>query len=94
MKIKESEKRNKSLDLARKPRKLCNIKVTVIPLVIGALGTVPKDLERGMEELEIRRRIKTMQTVEIGLNTEKSPGDLRRLAVSQTLTKDHQLILK
>ena len=26
----------------------------------------------------------------IGQNTEKSPGDLRRLAVSQTLVKNHQ----
>ena len=27
--------------------------------------------------------------VQIGLNTEKSPGDLRRLAVTQTSVKDH-----
>ena len=30
---------------------------------------------------------------EIGQNTEKSPGDLRRLAVTQTPVKDHQLTL-
>ena len=30
---------------------------------------------------------------EIGQNTEKSPGDLRRLAVPQALVKDHQLML-
>ena len=29
--------------------------------------------------------------VEIDKNTEKSPGDLRRLAATQTLVKDHQL---
>ena len=29
----------------------------------------------------------------IGQNTEKSPGDLKRLAVIQTLVKDHQLML-
>ena len=29
----------------------------------------------------------------IGKNTEKSPGDLRRLAVTQTPVKDHQLRL-
>ena len=28
--------------------------------------------------------------IEIGQNTEKSPGDLRRLAVTQTPVKDHQ----
>ena len=29
--------------------------------------------------------------VEVGQNTEKSPGDLRRLFVIQTPLKDHQL---
>ena len=32
-------------------------------------------------------------TIEIGQNTKKSPGDLRRLAVTQTSVKDHQLTL-
>ena len=31
--------------------------------------------------------------IKIGQNTEKSPGDLRKLAVSQTLVESHQLIL-
>ena len=31
--------------------------------------------------------------IEIGQNTEKSPGDLRRL-VTETLVKDHQLKLR
>ena len=31
--------------------------------------------------------------IEIGQNTEKSPGDLRRLSVTQTSVKDHQLTL-
>ena len=31
--------------------------------------------------------------IENGHNTEKSPGDLRRLAVTQTQVKDHQLTL-
>ena len=34
----------------------------VIPIVIGTLGTVPDDLERGLEEFEIRGRIMTIQT--------------------------------
>ena len=29
----------------------------------------------------------------IGLNTEKSPGDLRRLAITRTPEEDHQLML-
>ena len=32
-------------------------------------------------------------TIENGQNTEKSPGDLRRLAVTQSPVKDHQLKL-
>ena len=31
-----------------------NMKVTVIPVVIGALGTVTKQLIKGLEDLEIR----------------------------------------
>ena len=31
--------------------------------------------------------------VEIGQNTKKSPGDLRRFAVTHTPVKDHQLTL-
>ena len=60
-----------------------NMKVTVIPVVICALGTVIKRLVQGQENLEIRGRIETIQT------TEKSPGDLRRLII-QTPVKDHQ----
>ena len=44
----------------------------VIPKEISALGTVPKGLEKGLEELEIPRRIIGGN----GHNTEKSPGDL------------------
>ena len=43
VKLKESEKRDKYLDLARELKKLWNMKVTVIPIVIGALGTLIKD---------------------------------------------------
>ena len=31
--------------------------------------------------------------IKIGQNTEKSPGDLRRLAVTQTRVRNHQLTL-
>ena len=44
VKLKENEKRDKYLDLAREPKTLWNMKVTVIPIVIGALGTVTKEL--------------------------------------------------
>ena len=62
VKFEESEKGNKYLDLARELRELWNMKVTVIPIIIGALGTVPKCLVRRLEELEIGGRIETIQT--------------------------------
>ena len=37
--LKESEKKDKYLDLARELKKLWNMKVTLVPIVIGALGT-------------------------------------------------------
>ena len=60
------------------------MKVTMIPIVVVGLGTVTKGLIKGLEGLEIRGRVETIQTpvVEIGENTEKSPGGLRRLAVT------------
>ena len=53
MEIKVSEKIVKDLDLARELRKLWNMRVTVMPIVAGAFGTVPKSLERVLGELEI-----------------------------------------
>ena len=62
MKIKESKKREKYLDLARELRKLWNMRLAVIPVVIGVIGTIPKGLERELEELKIGGGIETIQT--------------------------------
>ena len=46
---------------------------------------------KGLQDLEVGERVETIQTkslIKNGQNTEKSPGDWRRLAV-----KDHQLTL-
>ena len=72
------------------------MKVTIIPIVIGAFGAVTKGLLKGLEDLEVGGRVETIQTTalfENGQNTEKSPGDLRRLAVTQSSVKDHRLTL-
>ena len=42
IKLKECEKKDKYLDLARELKKLWNMLVTIIPMVIGAFGTVTK----------------------------------------------------
>ena len=57
--IKESEKIHNYLDLAREMKNLGNMKVTVMKLVVGALGIAPKGLER---RLEIRSNIDTIET--------------------------------
>ena len=38
------------------------MKVTVIPLIIGLLGTISKVLVKGLEDLEIRGQVETIQT--------------------------------
>ena len=60
--LKESEKKDKYLDLARKLKKLWNMKVTIVTIVIGALGTIIKGLLKGPEDLEIGGRVETIQT--------------------------------
>ena len=62
VKLKESEKKDKYLDLARELKKQWNVKVMVIPFVIGALGAVTKGLIQGLEYLVIRGLVETTQT--------------------------------
>ena len=56
VKLKKCEKRY--LNYSRELKKLWNMKVTIIPIIIGALGTVTKELEN----LEIAGRVETIQT--------------------------------
>ena len=62
IKLKECEKKDKYLDLARELKKLWNMQVTIIPIVIGAFGTVTKGLLKGQEDLEVGGRVETIQT--------------------------------
>ena len=52
-------------------KKLWNMKVTIIPIVIGAFGTVTKRLVKGLEDLKIGGRVETIQTTAL-LKTEES----------------------
>ena len=38
------------------------MQVKIIPIVIGAFGTVTKGLLKGLEDLEVGRRVETIQT--------------------------------
>ena len=62
IKLKECEQKDKYLDLARELEKLWYMQGTIIPIVIGAFGTVTKGLRKGFEDLEIGRREVTIQT--------------------------------
>ena len=61
VRMKESEKKDEYLDLARELKKLRNMKGTFIPIVIGALGTVTKGLVQGKEDSEIMGQVETIQ---------------------------------
>ena len=62
IKLKESEKKDKYFDFARELKKLWNIKVTIIPIVIGVFGRVTKGLLKGLEDLEVGGWVETIQT--------------------------------
>ena len=88
IKLKEFEKKDKYL--ARELKKLWNIKVTTIPIVIGAFGTLTKG-PGGLRGWRTSGHHPNYSAIENGQNTEKSPGDLRRLTVTQAPVRDHQL---
>ena len=67
------------------------MKVTLIPNLTGALGNHQR-IGKGTGRLRNKRVSGDhlhYSIVEIGQNTEKSPGDLRRLAVTQTPVENH-----
>ena len=83
---KKSHQRDKYQELGRKLKKLWNIKVTMVPIVVGSLGTSPERLVKGLEYLEIRRQLEIIQTysiINIGQNTVKTPGDLPYLRLQR-----------
>ena len=49
---------DKYLDIAREQKKLCNMQLMVIPIVVGAWNILT-----GLKQLEIRGRIKTIQNI-------------------------------
>ena len=69
------------------------MKVTIIPIVIGAFSIVTKGLLKGLGSLRTNGDHPNYSIAEIGQNTKKTPGDLRRLADTQTPVKDHQVAL-
>ena len=67
-----------------------NMKVRIILIVIGTFGTVTKGLVKGTGGLGswwTSGDHPNYSIIENGQNTEKSPGDLRRLAVTRWCEK-------
>ena len=60
--LKKSEKKDKYLDIARELKKLWNMKVRIVPIVIGALATITKGLLKDLEDLEVGGREEIIQT--------------------------------
>ena len=71
------------------------MKVTIVPIVIGALGRITKGLIKGLEDLTASGRgdYPNDNIAKNGPNPETSPGDLRGHAVAQTPVKNYQLTL-
>ena len=72
------------------------MKVTVIPIVVGALDTVAKGIGTetgGLVNKRTSRDNPNYRIIKTSQNTEKNPEDLRRLAVNQTQVKNHPLTL-
>ena len=62
IKLKESEKKDKYIDIARELKKLWNMKVTIVSIGIGVFGTVTKMLLKRLVDLKIGGWVETIQT--------------------------------
>ena len=60
---KEVEKREKYVFLAQELQRIWNISVTVVPIVVGSLGVIPRDLEKWLKSLEIDVSVGLLQKV-------------------------------
>ena len=62
IKLKECKKKDKYLELAKELKKLRNMKMTIVPIVIGTFGTITKWLLKGLKDSEDGGRVETIQT--------------------------------
>ena len=66
------------------------MKVMVIPIVIGALDTVSKELVQGHRNKSTGGNYPNYSIVKIGQNTEESPGDSSEKSSANTDAKNSQ----
>ena len=81
--------------LAREQKQLWNMKVSVISIVIVALGTILRQTKRTrrFRYQRTRENHPNYSIIKVSQNTEKSPGNMRRLGFSQTSVKNQLTIV-
>ena len=60
--LKENDMKYKYMNLAWEMKKLRNMKITIIPIMIGTFDTLTKGLFKGLEDLKMRGLVETIQT--------------------------------
>ena len=67
IKEKEKEKIEKYQDLRRELQKIWNVRVKIIPLVVGSLGAIPKQFGNRLKEIGVTAEIgQVLKTVLLG----------------------------
>ena len=72
------------------------MKVKAMSIVIGALGTIPCELVKRLCRIGNKRKIRDhpeYSIIKIDQNIENIPWYRKRLALIQTLVKNHQIML-
>ena len=96
VKLKESEKRDKYLDLARELKKTVEHECDVYTNCNWCSWNSHRRINKGpgrLGNLRTRGHHQNKYIIENDPNTEKSSGDLKEPTVTQTSEKDHQLTL-
>ena len=62
VRVKEKEKIDNYQEVKRELRRICKSRrVTVVPIIIGALGTVSNDIEKWLAEIGVTRRLESLE---------------------------------
>ena len=65
VKLNKGEKKDKYLIFPRETKRVWDMKMSVIPILVAALGTFPNGLLKRLEDLEHRGQVETIKTTEI-----------------------------
>ena len=92
--ISQQTKTESYQDLKRELQKLWNLKTSIVPIVIGALGTIPKSLEKHVSELNVEVIISQIQTTVLFYNARIIRKVLEFEGVLLTLERCEATIIK